>query len=389
MQLHQRIVILGLSLTSSWRNGHAGAYRALVAALAARGHDVLFLERDVPAHAANRDLPAPPWGRTALYDSLEALRDQHGCAIRDADVVLVGSSVPDGIAVGRFVLETARGIRAFYDIDTPVTLHALAQGRCPYLAKDLVPRYDLYLSFAGGPTLALLERTWGAPLARQLYGAADPDTFFPEDVSREFALGYLGTYSEDRQPGLEALLLAPARHLPQRRFAVAGPPFPDHVRWPENVERIERVRPDEHRRFHNRQLCSLSLARADLRERGHAPSLRLFEAAACGVPVMTDVWPGLEELFTPGAEILPVRSASDSLRILRALREEDRDAIGRAARRRVLAQHTPQHRAAELDDAVALARERRARRRGGPVRLAGGTLAERRRARAASETHAL
>src|SRR3954451_14156031 len=154
-----KIVFCGLSITSSWGNGHATNYRALVRALSGRGHDVLFLERDVPWYAAQRDLPAPPWGETRLYGSLAQLRGEHARAVAEADVVVVGSYVPEGVAVGEWVVQTARGLAAFYDIDTPVTLAKLARGDYEYLAPRLVPRYGLYLSFTGGPTLERIEQS--------------------------------------------------------------------------------------------------------------------------------------------------------------------------------------------------------------------------------------
>src|SRR5215207_1456914 len=166
-----RIVILGLSITSSWGNGHATTYRGLVRELVARGHDVLFLERDVPWYAAERDLPRPPYGRKELYRDLAELRASHEGDVREADLVIVGSYVPDGVAVGEWVTRTARGSTAFYDIDTPVTLAKLARGDTEYLAPHLIPRYHLYLSFTGGPTLARLEQEYGSPLARPLYCA--------------------------------------------------------------------------------------------------------------------------------------------------------------------------------------------------------------------------
>ena len=209
------IVMLGLSITSSWGNGHATTYRSLAKALAARGHRVTFLERDVPWYAANRDLPEPPYADTYLYDSWPALQARHAERIREADLVVVGSYVPDGIAVGEWVTDTARGVTAFYDIDTPVTLARLANGGADYVSRQVIPRYDLYLSFTGGPTLDRLEREFGAQRARPLYCSVDPDAYYPDAAAPQWDLGYLGTYSDDRQPALDALMLQPARTLRQ------------------------------------------------------------------------------------------------------------------------------------------------------------------------------
>ncbi|MDP9095328.1 MAG: glycosyltransferase [Pseudomonadota bacterium] len=345
-----RIVILGLTITSSWGNGHATTYRGLVRGLSRRGHQVLFLERDKPWYAENRDLAAPPYGETALYDSLDALKSKWAQAIASADLVIVGSYVPEGIEAGRIVQSLARGVTAFYDIDTPVTLSALETGSCDYLAADILRRFDLYLSFTGGPTLQELERRWGARAARALYCSADPDLYQPApDAEKRWDLGYLGTYSTDRQPVLEDLLCVPAQHWPEGRFVVAGPLYPADLTWPGNVERIEHAAPAEHRDFYATQRFTLNVTRADMVRRGHSPSVRLFEAACCGTPIISDWWEGLDELFTPGEEILIARGTDEVLAIIRSMPEEQRVAIGAAGRARVLAAHTGDHRAAELE----------------------------------------
>lgn len=344
-----RIVILGLSLMSSWGNGHATTFRGLVRELDARGHDVLFLERDVPWYAQNRDLPAPPYGRTVLYDGMGDLQKRFTADVRDADAVIVGSYVPEGVTVGRWVQQTAQGVRAFYDIDTPVTLAKLARGECDYLAPDLIPGYDVYLSFAGGPALAQLEAQYGSPRAHALYCSVDPALYFPEGHSPEWDLGYMGTYSDDRRPPLDRLLLEPARRRPEGRFVVAGPQYPAGMEWPANVVRIEHLPPAEHRAFYNRQRFTLNITRADMIAIGFSPSVRLFEAAACGVPILSDYWEGLDTFFALGTEILVTRTPEQTLEFLRELPEDERQAIGARARTRVLAAHTAAHRAAELE----------------------------------------
>jgi len=345
-----KIVVLGLSLSSSWGNGHATTYRGLLLELALRGHEVHFLERNVPWYADNRDLTELPGVQLHLYASLEELADRHLCDLRDADAVIVGSYVPDGIEVGNLVLEHATGVTAFYDIDTPVTLAALRRGRTAYLSPEQIARYRIYLSFTGGPTLQELERRWLSPAARPLYCAVDPRAYYREPgVAPSWDLGYLGTYSSDRQPSLERLLLGPARRSPAHRFIVAGPQYPSDIAWPPNVARVEHLPPSEHRRFYNRQRFTLNLTRADMIAAGWSPSVRLFEAAACGTPIVSDYWPGLENFFTPGHEILLARSANEVDRVLRDLSPAAAAEIGRAAQRRVLAQHTAAHRAMELE----------------------------------------
>ena len=343
-----RLVVLGLSLSSSWGNGHATTYRALLKAFADRGHDVLFLERDVPWYAQHRDLPDPDFCDLALYGDLDGL-DAHRAAIAAADAVIVGSYVPDGVAAGARVLDWARGTRAFYDIDTPVTLAALEAGTCAYLAAGQIRDYGLYLSFTGGPTLRRLERAYGAPAARALYCSVDPDAYPALDRPARYDLSYLGTYSPDRQPTLERLLIEPARRAPDLRFAVAGPQYPAGIDWPANVERIEHLPPDRHPDFYAASRYTLNVTRADMVRAGWSPSVRLFEAGACGTPVISDRWDGLDTLLVPEREILLPDGPEAVLAILRGRAEADRRSLGAAARAAILARHTAAARAEELE----------------------------------------
>jgi spore maturation protein CgeB len=267
--------------------------------------------------------------------------------------------VPDGIAVGERVLATARGLAAFYDIDTPVTLAALEAGACAYLAAGQIRRYGLYLSFTGGPTLRMLESRYGAPMARALYCSVDAVLYRPAELPTRWHLGYLGTYSADRQQALERLLIEPARRAPNLRFVVAGPQYPDTIAWPDNVERIDHLGPDEHVRFYSSLGATLNVTRADMVRAGWSPSVRLFEAAACAVPIISDDWPGLSALFQPGREIVVAERPAVVLDML-GWSEPRRRAIGIGGRRRVLAEHTSRHRAAELEAHLMAAAERRA-----------------------------
>ncbi len=344
-------VFLGLSITSTWGNGHATTYRGLLKELAAQGHSVTFLERDVPWYSANREFDSLPYCRVGLYASLEELRDRFSDVVRTADAVIVGSYVPEGIAVGHWVKSLAKNVVAFYDIDTPVTLSALEAGKCEYLASDLVPKYDVYFSFTGGPTLDLIERRFGSPCARPLYCSVDPALYFPEKRELEWDVAYLGTYASDRQSSLDTLLLRVAAKLPGNTFAVAGPQYPADITWPVNVSRIEFLSAADHREFYNSQRFALNITRRDMIRAGYSPSVRLFEAAACGVPIFTDHWPGLESFFRPQAEIIPVRTTHDVLTYLK-LPEESRLKIAGRARRRTLRFHTAAVRAAEFNSHV-------------------------------------
>lgn len=348
-----KLVVLGLSLSSSWGNGHATTWRALLKAFARRGHDVLFLERTTRWYADHRDLADPDYCRLAFYDDPAEL-DEWADEIGGADAVIVGSYVPDGIAVGRRVQRHACGVTAFYDIDTPVTLARLAAGDCAYLDPALVRGYDLYLSFTGGPTLARLEQTFGARRARALYCSVDPDAYRPLPVPKRWDLSYLGTYSADRQPTLDRLLIEVARGRPDRRFAVAGPQYPPDITWPANVERIEHLPPADHAAFYSASRFTLNVTRADMIAAGWSPSVRLFEAAACGTPIISDRWRGIDALFAPDREII---LADDGNAVADAL-GRDAAEMGEAARARVLGAHTAAHRAAELETWLEQARPR-------------------------------
>ncbi len=287
--------------------------------------------------------------RVELYDSIVDLRRRFTREIQRAHVVVVGSYVPEGRRVGRWVRAAARGIVAFYDIDTPVTLAALETDRCEYLSRRLLPAYDLYLSFSGGPALCRLDRL-GARAVRPLYCAVDPAQYQPSGGPVAWDLGYLGTYAADRQPALESLLLRVADGWPDGRFVVGGPLYPPEIRWPANVERTEHVPPADHSRFYGRQRFTLNLTRGDMRRLGHSPSVRLFEAAACGAAILTDDWDGLDEFFTPGVDLIRVRSARDVIEALRDMPEERRVGLGQSARARVLASHTADDRARTLEE---------------------------------------
>ncbi|MBV9561423.1 MAG: glycosyltransferase [Bradyrhizobium sp.] len=364
------IVIIGLAVTSSWGNGHATTYRALIEALARRGHRVTFLERDVPWYREHRDLTRPAGWDVKLYQGLQDVPRRFGPLVRGADLVIVGSYVPDGIAIAEWVTSHAEGIKAFYDIDTPVTLAGLDRGLA-YISTAMIPRFDLYLSFTGGPIPGLIEDAYGSPMARPLYCSADPDLHRPRPAAPHWSLGYLGTFSEDRQPQLETLLVTPALQLAAERFVVAGSKYPVDLVWPANVERISHVAPHEHPDFYARQRFALNVTRADMRSLGFSPSVRLFEAAACGTPIISDHWPGIETILTPSVEILLAATPGEVIDILSNMPEEKRLSIAEQARRRILRDHTADHRAEQLEGYYLEAASRRARR---PHNIAGRAI---------------
>jgi spore maturation protein CgeB len=344
-----KIVFLGLSLSSSWGNGHATTYRALLGALS-KEHEILFLERDQPWYADNRDLPAPGFCRLAFYRHLQEI-DQFRPELEAADVVVIGSYVTEGAEVTRIIRHWVRGAFCFYDIDTPVTLSKLRSGDAEYITGETMKLFDLYLSFTGGPTLERLQADYGVRAAAALYCSVDETRYHPMAVPRRWDFGYLGTYSPDRQPALERLLLEPARRLPDKRFVVAGPQYPADIVWPANVERIEHVAPDDHAGFYNAQGWTLNVTRADMVAAGYSPSVRLFEASACGTPIISDPWPGLATIFRPEEEIVIAPTTEAVIGAL-SMPEGERARLGAAGRARCLASHTATRRAGELVAAI-------------------------------------
>ena len=343
-----KIVFIGLSISSSWGNGHATTYRGLLKELGMMGHEVFFLERDKPWYSNNRDLGNPQEYRLELYTSVEELRAKFEGLVQTAHLVIVGSYVPQGVEVAEWVLQTASGITAFYDIDTPVTLDKLDKGDEEYLSKRIIPEFDLYLSFSGGELLQLLEKKYRAKNAKALYCSVDPGMFYPMELEKEYGLGYLGTYSDDRQPTIQNLLIRPANLLRKEKFAVAGPGYPEEIHWPENVQRIDHLPPDLHRDFYNRQKFTMNVTRQAMIKLGFSPSVRLFEAAACAVPIISDDWKGLTDLFEEGKEIFIARSTEDMVFILKNTPEQQRIKVGEAARKKIMNSHTAAHRALEL-----------------------------------------
>jgi spore maturation protein CgeB len=347
-----KIVILGLSITSTWGNGHATTYRSLVGALSARKHEILFLERDAEWYVNQRDMAEPPFCNLGLYKTLADLKNRFKADILSADLIVVGSYVPEGAVVADWITRKAKGLSAFYDIDTPVTLAKLAKGDHEYLSPDLIPRFDLYLSFTGGPLLDRLNSHFGARMVRPLYCSADPDIYYPQRSKKLWDLGYIGTYSADRHRQFERLLLTPANIYPCGRFIVAGSQYPSDIKWPPNLARILHLPYLRHRAFYNQQRFTLNLTRGPMVKAGFSPSVRLFEAAACGAAIISDHWVGLETFFEPGKEILIATSARNVLDIIGSTSDDRSAKVGQAARERFLKEHTPDHRAAELESYI-------------------------------------
>ena len=350
-----KIVVYGLTITSSWGNGHATTYRALCKALAARGHVLTFVEKDVEWYRGNRDLPTPSYCKVVLYEDWNSEGAKLIALAKDADAVVVGSYFPDAIAATEQLLQAGCGPLLFYDIDTPITMAALrAHGRCEYLDASMIPSYAAYLSFTGGPALQELETRFGSPHAVPLYCSVDADAYAPVAARDAYRcdLSYLGTYAADRQPKLVRLLDGAARLLPQSHFLVAGPQYPAATVFAPNVQRITHLPPAEHPAFYSSSRFTLNLTRDDMVAAGYSPSVRLFEASACGAAIVSDAWQGMEEFLTPGEEILLPKDAAEVAGILRDLSDDERHRMGQRARERILSAHTSTHRAQQFEAVV-------------------------------------
>jgi spore maturation protein CgeB len=345
-----KFVIFGLSVSSAWGNGHATLLRGLFRALYASGHEVHFFERDTPYYAAHRDTATLPFAHLHLYTDWSTILGSAIGELCDADVAIVTSYCADGAAACDLVLELHPPRTVFYDMDTPVTISRIERGDIvPYLPQYGLGDFDLVLSYTGGQALKKLKEQLGARCVAPLYGWVDPLIHHRVESTTDYEadLSYLGTYSPDRQGQLEDFLLRPAVSMPSGRFVVAGALYPESLNWPPNVRHFEHIPPSQHSSFYSSSRLTLSIARGTMAVLGYCPSGRLFEAAACGTPILSDWWVGLDTFFEPGEEILIAKSAEDAMAAIRAdpgLLAH----IGTRARERALACHTAEVRAQRL-----------------------------------------
>ncbi|HEY0832323.1 MAG TPA: glycosyltransferase [Azospirillum sp.] len=352
-----KFVVFGLTISSSWGNGHATLWRGLAKALAGRGHRVVFFERDVPYYAEHRDVWDIPGGELILYRDWDTVAPEAERQAADADVAFVTSYCPDGVAASALVLGSTARRSVFYDLDTPVTLARLRAGERPaYLPKEGLGGFDLVLSYTGGPALDELKSRLGARVVAPLYGWVDPEVHKPTAAVETYMgdLSYLGTYAEDRQEALDRLFIEPARRLTRRRFVIGGAQYPDSFPWTPNIFFVRHLPPAEHPAFFRSSTLTLNVTRDAMKRMGWSPSGRLFEAAACGVPIITDAWDGLDAFFEPGREILVAKDTDDVTTAL-SLPRDHLARMARRARERTLAQHTAERRIADLRNALELA----------------------------------
>ncbi len=345
-----KFVIFGLTVSSSWGNGHATLWRGLCDALARRGHRIIFFEHDLPYYAAHRDLFELPNGKLEIYPDWKTVWNSAERQVADADVAMVTSFCPDGVAATELVA-AAPGLKVFYDLDTPVTLEQIGRGHSvDYIGSRGLIDFDLVLSYTGGSALSALKSRLGARRIAPLYGSVDAHVHCPSPARASYHcdLSYVGTYAADRQPALDALFLATARRAPQKRFVLAGAQYPMDFPWSENIFFVRHVPPAEHPALYGSSRLTLNVTRSVMARMGYCPSGRLFEAAACAVPILSDWWEGFEQFFTPGSEILVTRSTEDVLDAL-SLSDRELHAIAQCARARALEEHSAERRASELE----------------------------------------
>ena len=344
-----KLTIFGLTISSSWGNGHATPYRAILRALHRLGHDVVFYEKDVPYYARRRDFTDADFCRLQLYSDWDSIRAQALNDVRDSDVVINASYCPEGERICDEVLAVAGPLHVFYDLDTPITLENLRNGEVEYLRADQIPAFDLVLSFTGGKILEELEKVWGARMARPLYGCVDPDIYKRVPVREDFRclLSYMGTYARDRQHKLDELFLEPARDRSNDTFVLAGSLYPWDWAFTPNIRRFEHVSPNEHPALYSSSKFTLNITREGMAKGGYCPSGRFFEAAACGTPIISDWFEGLDSFFTPGEEIFVVSDSWDVIHTL-GYPDEDLGRVVRRARERTLAMHSGRRRAVQL-----------------------------------------
>lgn len=350
-----KIVVFGLSVTSTWGNGHGTTFRALLGALRDRGHDIVFFEKNVEWYASNRDLPHPVFCRVILFENWRDIVPTVRKQLAEADVAVIGSYFPHGLQAADEVADSRAAAKAFYDIDTPITVGGLrTSGRTEYLEAVQIPNFDVYFSFTGGPILHELEERFGARRAVPLYCSFAPGQYRRFGVNQRFAcdLSYMGTYAPDRQPKIDELLCSPALLAPQKNFIVAGPQYPSQLRWPKNVRRIKHLNPRWHAKFYSSSRLTLNVTRRDMVMAGYSPSVRLFEAAACGAAIISDNWPGLDTFFTPGEEILLPASSEEVVRYICELSDQELRRIGDQAQERALCEHTSHRRAAQFEEEI-------------------------------------
>lgn len=356
-----KIAFYGSSLLSAYWNGAATYYRGMLRALSARGYDITFYEPDVYDRQKNRDIDPPDWCRVVVYEgTIEALKAVAEEA-RHADIVIKASGV--GFEDNLLLTEVLRhapehALRIFWDVDAPATLAEL-RADPGHPLRQALDTLDLVLTYGGGDPVIRAYRELGAVDCVPIYNALDPQTHHPVDPDQRFAgdLGFLGNRLPDREARVDEFFLIPAIRNPYQKFLLGGSGWGDKV-MATNVNYIGHVGTADHNAFNVTPKAVLNISRSNMAETGFSPATRVFEAAGAGACLITDYWEGIPQFFAPDLEILVARDGHDVSDILDSLTTERAGEIGAAALRRVLAEHTYDHRAEEADRVFRSARRR-------------------------------
>jgi spore maturation protein CgeB len=347
-----KVAFYGSSLLSSWWNGAATYYRGLLRDLASRGYAITFYEPDAYDRQQHRDMQPPDWARSVVYRATaEGLRSVLSEA-RAADVVVKASGVgvfDDELLAGIVEHSSPHALKIFWDVDAAATLEQM-RAEEDHPVRRALQSLDFVLTYGGGPPVVEAYHGFGSRRCVPIYNALDPQTHFPVEPDGRFAadLSFLGNRLPDREARVEQFFLEPAASLPERRFLIGGNGW-EAKPIPGNVRHIGHVFTHEHNAFNCTPLAVLNIARDSMADTGFSPATRVFEAAGAAACLITDAWEGIELFLKPDEEVLVARDGQDVAGHLRALTPERARAMGQAARRRVLAEHTYAHRGAEVD----------------------------------------
>ncbi len=358
-----KIAFYGSSLLSSYWNGAATYYRGMLSALARHGHAITFYEPDAYDRQANRDIESPNYAKVVVYPATDEAVRRVIAEASAADVVVKASGVgvfDDLLVEGVAAAAHAHAVAIFWDVDAPASL-AEMQRQPDHPIRVSLPRYDMVLTYGGGPPVIEAYEALGARRCVPVYNALDPTMHFRVAPEPRFAcdLVFLGNRLPDREARVEHFFLEPAAATPDRDFLIGGSGWGDKA-MPPNLRSLGHVSTRDHNALNSSARAVLNISRESMAATGYSPATRVFEAVGAAACLITDAWVGLELFLKPDEEVLVARDGADVARHLAALTADRARRIGEAARRRVLAEHTYARRAAEVD---ALLREASARKR--------------------------
>lgn len=352
-----RIAFFGSSLVSAYWNGAATYYRGLIRALHGRGHSVTFYEPDAFERQAHRDMEDPPWARVQVYaPQPDCLSSGLAAALesaRHADVIVKASGVginDELLEREVLLLRRPENVVVFWDVDAPATLERIARDpHDPFRA--LIPRYDLIFTYGGGKAVVEEYSSHGARACVPIYNALDPLTHHPVAGESRFEalLGFLGNRLPDREARVREFFFEPARALPEQTFLLGGNGWDESAGAPANVRLIGHVYSQQHNAFNCTPRAVININRDSMARTGFSPPTRVFEAAGAAACLIVDAWEGIEMFLEPGSEVLIAHTGAEVVAQLAALDPVRADRIGRAALRRVLAEHTYEHRARQVE----------------------------------------